>query len=131
MKKLISLVPGMALLFSSLATDLYAGNKFNLPNFEKMKPQIETYFRNNDNPIKQVSDDYDKGDSVIYRVYLKPEKEDYGYVTFSIKCFGREKVMFCQDLFRKRAFSRKNFFSDFKNIPSSKKPDYSRMKCPI
>ena len=135
--RLASLVIGTALLASSFATNLRAGNKFDIPNFGKLKPNKETNFANDFMPVAVKYDNIPQNNFITRRTYLKGTKtlsdgtsgKIPKYVTLSINCFGEERVMFYYDLFSKKSFERGSFFGEFKRLPSDVHPDYSKMIC--
>ncbi len=120
MKKLTSIIVGAATLFSSLATDLYGENRFNLPNFERMNLRIETEKENIKRRTYPKKFEMQNDGTAI---------EAPGYITFSINCFGEERVMFYYDFFSKKSFERDSFFGDFRRLPSNAIPNYRKMTC--
>ena len=129
MRKFISSLAGAAILFSSLTTNLYAGNKFNLPNFEKMTPSIEVR-RAQDIDSKITRIRLDKFPQVLYRVF------DEGYVVVSIDCKYRGKAkrveMFIRDRKQNKAFQRENYstFRRLKEVPYETLIDWGKIYCP-
>ena len=128
MKELTSLIFGVAALVSSFATDLQAENKFNTPRFERMTPKLETSFANDLLPRSIKYEGFVQDNSITRRVYPKKDGTE-GYITFSISCFGEERIIFFYDFFRKKSFERGSFFGEFKRLPSDVHPDYSKMIC--
>ena len=128
MRRLATLIIGTAALFSSFATDLRAENKSNIPNFEKMNLKMETIFTNDFLPRNVSYENSLQDNSVIRRIYPKSDDTE-AYITLSISCFGRERIMFYYDFFRKRSFERSSFFGDFERKPVNNIPDYKKMVC--
>ena len=126
MKRLSSLIMGIV-LSTSVATNLSAGNKFGLPNFEKMTPSIKDYRRIDNQYIIRAGSTLEK--PVLFRTFRE------GYVVVSIDCPYKGETkrfeMFIRDGKKKKSFQRYNISHRLKEVPYETQIEWDKIFCPV